>query len=158
VRRKSWLKFCDEVKDLKATAKLHKALTKDPFYPEMLKKEDGTYTKSNIEVVDLLIRTHFPGTKPVEQVVPQPVRVPNSTDWNLAKTVVTDSRLKWAIDSFKPYKSTGMDGINRIMLQVSSHSTFYILHSTGNSGHWIHTKILERRYGSVYSETWAYIV
>ena len=86
-QRKSWLKFIDEVKYIRATAKLCKALAKDPVFPEMLKKEDGTSTKSNEEVVDLLMETHFPGTKPVEEAVTQAVRTPNATDWNLARGI-----------------------------------------------------------------------
>ena len=41
-KRKSWLKFYDEVKDFKARAKRKKALAKDPFFPEMLRRENGT--------------------------------------------------------------------------------------------------------------------
>jgi len=119
-KRKSWLKFIDEVKDLKATAKLNKALAKDPFYPEMLKKEDGSYTKSSEEVVDLLMKTHFPGTRPADTIKPQPIRTPNATDWNLAATIVTNRRLEWAIDSFKPFKSPGNDGIYPIVMQKAS--------------------------------------
>lgn len=121
-KRKAWLKFCDEVKDLKATAKLHKALAKDPFCPEMLKKEDGTYTKSNEEVVECLMNAHFPGTRSVEQAEQQPVRVPNAVDWEISEAIVTESRLKWAIDSFKPYKSAGKDGIYPIVLQKASYA------------------------------------
>lgn len=56
-KSRSWLKFIDEVKDLKATAKLNKALAKDPICPEMLQKENGTYTKSSDEVVEVLIQS-----------------------------------------------------------------------------------------------------
>lgn len=119
-KRKSWLRFIDEVKDLKATAKLNKALAKDPIFPEMLKREDGSYTKSSEEVVDLLMQTHFPGTKDAQTIEPQPIRTPNATDWNIAATIVTNRRLEWAIDSFKPFKSPGSDGIYPIVMQKAS--------------------------------------
>jgi hypothetical protein len=32
-------------------------------------------------------------------------------DWQVATKVVTYGRVVWAIDSFAPYKSPGMDGI-----------------------------------------------
>jgi hypothetical protein len=35
----------------------------------------------------------------------------------LAKRVVTYRRVEWAIDSFTPYKSPGMDGIFLALLQ-----------------------------------------
>lgn len=119
-KRKSWLKFIDEVKDLKATAKLGRALAKDPVYPEMLKREDGSYTKSNEEVVDLLTQTHFPGVRLGQSTEPQPVRVPNATDWNVAATIITNRRLEWAISTFKPFKSPGSDGIYPVVLQRAS--------------------------------------
>src|ERR1700761_6080681 len=72
-------------RSMRTTAKLNKALAKDPLYPEMLKYENGTYTKSNEEVVDLLMKTHFPGTKPRSQLQNQNARIPNSTDWAIAE-------------------------------------------------------------------------
>ena len=119
-KRRAWLKYIDEVKNLKATAKLCKALAKDPISPEMLKKENGSYTKSKEEVVDLLIDAHFPGTRAAEAAESQPIRTPSVTDWNFAMTIVTDRRLEWAIDSFKPYKSPGDDGIYPIVMQKAS--------------------------------------
>lgn len=86
----------------------------------MLKKEDGSYTKSSEEVVDLLMQTHFPGAKPANTTEPQPIRTPNATDWNLAVTIVTNRRLEWAINSFKPFKSPGSDGIYPIVVQKAS--------------------------------------
>src|SRR5262249_54451746 len=111
-KRKSWLRFCDEVKDLKTTTKLSKALAKDPVYSEMLNLEDGSYTKSNEEVVNLLTKTHFPVIKDVQEEE-QEVRTPNATDWVLADRIVTAERLEWAINSFKPWKSSGKDGVQK---------------------------------------------
>jgi len=101
-------------------AKLNKALAKDPICPEMLQKENGTYTKSSDEVVEVLMQAHFPGTKSVETSEPQPIRTPNATDWNLAETIVTNRRLEWAISTFKPYKSPGSDGLYPIVMQKAS--------------------------------------
>jgi hypothetical protein len=38
-------------------------------------------------------------------------------DWRLATRVVTYRRVEWAIDSFAPYKSPGVDGIFLVLLQ-----------------------------------------
>jgi len=61
------------------------------------------YTKSSEEVVDLLMKEHFPGVESERRAEPQTERTPNSTDWNFADTIVTTRRLQWAINSFKPY-------------------------------------------------------
>ena len=38
-------------------------------------------------------------------------------DWALSKAVISYDKLKWAVFSFQPYKSPGMDGMMPIMLQ-----------------------------------------
>jgi hypothetical protein len=38
-------------------------------------------------------------------------------DWRVSSKVISYDRLKWAVYSFQPYKSPGMDGIMPIMLQ-----------------------------------------
>jgi hypothetical protein len=41
----------------------------------------------------------------------------NRADWDLSKVLITQSRIKWALDTFKPYKSAGTDGIVPALLQ-----------------------------------------
>ena len=38
-------------------------------------------------------------------------------DWRVAARIITYRRVEWAIDSFAPYKSPGMDGIFPALLQ-----------------------------------------
>jgi len=38
-------------------------------------------------------------------------------DWAVSRGVISYDKLKWAVFSFKPYKSPGIDGIMPIMLQ-----------------------------------------
>ena len=38
-------------------------------------------------------------------------------DWAVSRRVVSYNKLKWALFSFQPYKSPGMDGTMPIMLQ-----------------------------------------
>lgn len=52
VKRNSWKSLSGEIDGIKPLTKLKLALAKDPFYPEMLIKEDSTYTDSNEEVLD----------------------------------------------------------------------------------------------------------
>ncbi|KAG8277110.1 hypothetical protein J6590_050020 [Homalodisca vitripennis] len=41
-------------------------------------------------------------------------------NWNCAKTVINYSRIKWGLVPFKPFKSTGADGIIPALLQESA--------------------------------------
>ena len=38
-------------------------------------------------------------------------------DWAVSRRVITFYKLKWAVFSFQPYKSPGMDGLMPIILQ-----------------------------------------
>ena len=40
-------------------------------------------------------------------------------DWAVSRRVISYDKLKWAVFSFQPYKSPGIDGIMPIMLQQS---------------------------------------
>jgi hypothetical protein len=41
----------------------------------------------------------------------------NRRDWNLAKNVINQSKITWALSIFKPFKSAGTDGIVPALLQ-----------------------------------------
>jgi hypothetical protein len=74
--------------------------------------------QSEGETLDLLLHTHFPDSEAVEEKV---VSVFASRiiqlDWQVAAKVVNYRRVVWAIESFAPYKSPGMDGIFTALMQ-----------------------------------------
>ena len=70
--------------------------------------------------MDHLIDTHFPGTDRTAGAETTQIHTPNATDWDLARKIMTE-RIVWAINSFKPFKSPGKDGIYPVVLQKSSH-------------------------------------
>jgi hypothetical protein len=41
----------------------------------------------------------------------------NRGDWNLARNVINQSKIRWALDTFKPFKSAGTDEIVPTLLQ-----------------------------------------
>jgi hypothetical protein len=41
----------------------------------------------------------------------------NRGDWNLAKIVINQSKIRWALNTFKPFKSAGTDEIVPTLLQ-----------------------------------------
>jgi hypothetical protein len=65
-----------------------------------------------------LLATHFPGSISVEGgAVSATAGRTNRYDWQVAARVVTYKRVEWAIDTFAPYKSPGVDGIFPALLQ-----------------------------------------
>jgi hypothetical protein len=38
-------------------------------------------------------------------------RIMNRGDWDLAKGVINQSKIRWVLSTFKPFKSAGTDGI-----------------------------------------------
>jgi len=87
--------------------------------------ENGDYTTTEKGTLEELFRVHFPGS----EIILEPfggwdgleMEFPkwdgSREDWALSKRVINYNKLKWAVFSFQPYKSPGMDGIMPIMLQ-----------------------------------------
>lgn len=129
-KRASWRKYTQEVNNLKEAARLQKVLAANPINPVgSLLRSDGSYTNSPRETLDLLLKTHFPGCierdnlqggPGYEYVVTRPRAA--KADWDLARRVVTFSKMSWAIDKFSPFKSPGADGIFPALLQNAPRS------------------------------------
>jgi len=78
----------------------------------------GGRTQSEGETLELLLITHFPNSGVTrESAAPAAALLARRSDWRLAMRVVTFRRVEWAIDSFTPYKSLGVDGIFPALLQ-----------------------------------------
>jgi hypothetical protein len=117
--KETWRAFCSSINDLPKAARLHRALSKDPkVWFGSLVSPSGERTQSERETLDLLLHTHFSYLRAVEEreatvFAGRAARL----DWQVATKVVTYRRVVWAIDSFAPYKSPGMDGIFPALLQ-----------------------------------------
>jgi len=84
---------------------------------------NGKWTESSEEVIQNLLQTHFPGcvvvngdTSPMDNI-PQRIRWIPSYSWEIAKSLITEDRIKWAFESMAPYKSPGDDGILPVLVQ-----------------------------------------
>jgi hypothetical protein len=74
--------------------------------------------QSEGETLDLLPATHFPDSvRLIGEATPAAFCRTKCDDWQVAARIVTYQRVRWAIDSFDPYKSPGMDGIFPALLQ-----------------------------------------
>lgn len=110
-----WKRFCSNIESNNQAVKVKNILSSDPERNlGCLKKPDGTFTKSDSETCELLLQTHFPGCRISEspsweeEVQHNPV---DHLDWITADRVVNTDKVRWAINSFLPFKSAGTDGI-----------------------------------------------
>jgi hypothetical protein len=120
-KRNSWRNFCEELSDLPAASRIKKILCKDHSNGiGTLKKNDGTYTGSPKETLELLMSTHFPGSINTERTsYTMYSKITNETRrlYRKASEVINPPKVKWAIESFKPFKSAGTDEIFPALLQ-----------------------------------------
>ena len=70
------------------------------------------------ETLEPLLTTHFPNSEAIQELVtPAAALLARRSDWKLATRMVTYRRVEWAMDSFVPCKSPGVDGIFPALLQ-----------------------------------------
>lgn len=118
-KRKSWRTFCQNIEDTPNAARLHKVLSKDHSNGlGQLRGMDGEMTGTDDETLSLMLETHFPGSRIFLGNKPnQDVSAPRRGARKIAAKLFTKERIRWAIESFKPYKSPGGDGIYPVLLQ-----------------------------------------
>lgn len=121
----SWRKYCEEIESTPECARLQKALTRENQGKiGSLLNTEGKYTASERETLELLLKTHFPGGEILTEHCPEdspnydiPIVRAKKEDWNLGDRLITKTSLAWAINSFKPYKAAGADGIFPALLK-----------------------------------------
>ena len=115
----TWRTFCNAVNDLPRLARLHRALSRDPkTMVGSLVAPTREHMQSKGETLNLLLATHLPDSGAVEGgVVPAAACRATHVDWRVAARIITYHRVEWAIDSFAPHKSLGMDRIFPALLQ-----------------------------------------
>ena len=128
-KRASWRRHCEAIESTPECARLKRILSKDtqPAINSLV-TETGEQTTTGIDTLTELFRVHFPGSKtikesPVAWRLRGPEEAPNRAsraNWQAAKKVISPERIRWAINSFEPYKSPGSDGICPAMLQQGS--------------------------------------
>ncbi len=119
-KREAWRGFCENIEGTRPTSRLYKILSRAPSYQVgMLQLPDGEYTSSEEEAISYLLQTHFPGSIPLP-IDTTGTQGPGRVNWGLAESVVTPVRVKWAIQTFLPYKSAGPDGIFPALLQYGT--------------------------------------
>lgn len=123
-KQNAWAKFCGDINDAIAMAKVHKLMAKDPMNsPGVLRCPNGELSNSHEQSARVLLDTHFPGNVTSNDSAMTNIHfdfVEIDTNLvNFVNEVVTYDRTFWAISSFKPYKSPGYDNIYPVLLQKS---------------------------------------
>lgn len=124
-KRESWRRFCESIIDVPSSNRIHKILSREPTSEiGSFKRPDGTYTTSRKETLELLARNHFPdcriqedGDENADWTLLGRKERPEEVDWTVANKIISYEVIDWAIQSFKPYKSPGEDGIFPALLQ-----------------------------------------
>lgn len=124
-KRDSWRRHCEGIEKIPEGARLQKALQKGKECQiGTLKREDGSYTETVGETLQLLLKSHFPGSEAVRgngaetgEVTGRALTRASPRDWALANHLINQTKIKWATGTFQPFKTPGMDGIIPALMQ-----------------------------------------
>jgi Reverse transcriptase (RNA-dependent DNA polymerase)/Endonuclease-reverse transcriptase len=128
-RNKAWGKKIEQIDNTKETAKFLKFMEPRACDGiEMLKKVDGTITKSLDEAIKCLMETHFPGCKEVITEAEEEEREDSGprtdAEVSLVKAITEEGNIETAIESMGAWKSAGGDGIFPALLQKAGNCIF----------------------------------
>ena len=111
-----WRAHCNETVDVGSAAGLLRRL-KAGRTPDiqLIKKQNGEFSRTPKETVCTLLDTHFPDS--ASRGATQRCRPASRDDVNFIENTFNSPAVKKAFNSFKPYKAAGADGIPPILLQ-----------------------------------------
>jgi hypothetical protein len=119
--------YCLEINDVPGSARLVRIMAKQATSRvSTVKRPNGQQTEKGKETLKELFRVHFPDSKLIDdsydngqgqQNLDICECIMNRGDLNLARRVVHQSKISWALRTFKPFKSAGTHGIVPILLQ-----------------------------------------
>ena len=125
-KRESSRRHCEETEEALEWARLQRILSKDEQSAvSSIQLENGEYTTTEKGTVEELLQVHFPGSETILEPsggwdgleLEFPKWKGSREDWAVSRRVISYDKLKWAVFSFQPHKSPGIDGIMPIMLQ-----------------------------------------
>ena len=118
--RQSFRSFCGDVSSERELSRMNKIFSKSgDFQAGSIRNSHGSYANDESEVLELLMATHFPecAIRSSEDDIYIDMFDHSQNFSDLACTVFNFSNITWAIKSFGPYKSAGIDKIQPILLQ-----------------------------------------
>lgn len=122
-KENSWVRYCNEIEGITAMSRVHKLMAKDSLnMPGVLRYSNGDFTKTPEEAAKLLLDTHFPGNSCINSSdTATRFRDLTFRESEINANCITLDRIRWAVKSFKPYKSAGLDEILPVLLQKALH-------------------------------------
>lgn len=124
-KRKSWRNMIEELEEVKDIARMHKFMEKGNCGKiATIKKDDGLFTTNAGETQDELMKKHFSEVTSLgkdaewREVPPIDLKL-NDEEIKSILDSTSDEIMNWAIDSFSPNKSPGVDEIFPALLQKS---------------------------------------
>lgn len=117
-KRNSWKANMTKIDDIGETARLVKFMENDNRARlGSLQRDDGSFTTNLDDSYKLLMETHFPGCKSkITKEIPETFLKTCQNDLDIEKAI-TKPKISWAINSLKPFKASGEDGIFPALIQ-----------------------------------------
>ncbi|KAH8233854.1 hypothetical protein KR026_000097, partial [Drosophila bipectinata] len=110
-KRNAWAKFCSNIQKTSEASRLRKVFATTAPNVGYIKTSEGNWTSSSKETLEALIRTYFPGCSREDTTLEMQTQGNSPSTANQLEYLLSDRYLSWAINSFKPFKSPGPDGI-----------------------------------------------
>ncbi|CAH2093901.1 unnamed protein product [Euphydryas editha] len=125
----SWRKYTTGIECQHQANRVRKVLSNQPKQIlGTLRRPDDTFTGSPEEAERLLLETHFPDCKFVQNMEwTEESTNANEENWAIAYRVVTTDKTRWAINTFHPFKSAGPDGVFPALLQWGGETLLALL-------------------------------
>ena len=123
-QRSSWRQFCQDIEGVHPVARLVKTLSLDKTCKiNTMLKSNGKFTSTPIEALNVLLDNFFPGDVTADNIDP-PVHAPEGLF--LSKSIIREDLIIRAMDSFKPFKSPGPDGIRPCLLHYAIKDSSFV--------------------------------
>lgn len=124
-KRTDWRRRMENLEKVNDTSRLQKFMENGPQkLMSTIKKPDGSFTSDIVETQQVLMETHFDGVVTLEENqqwinTDPPELMCGPEDRKEILDCTEESKIKWAIDNFSPFKSPGEDEVFPALLQKS---------------------------------------
>jgi hypothetical protein len=107
-KRSSWRRYCQDITDVPGGAGLMKIISKHATNKvSTIKLPNGQHTETGKEALKEPFRFHFPDSKLIDdwddgqdqQNLGVCERITNRGDWDMAKRVISQSKIRWALST-----------------------------------------------------------
>lgn len=129
-KREGWKGFTSNLEKTKDIARLQKLLENSNMpKPFALIKPDNNYTRSQTEITELLMETHFPDCNKIRTAERREwdQMQTNEIDIKELESIFNPKTVRWAVNELSPYKAPGKDGIFPVLLQKAGDLAYEIM-------------------------------